>query len=234
MLKQQKNKFLEIIKENGFTPELFDAKEEGDIFTIFLRDSNFTFQVRSLGNRNHAFQCEYTLFTPDLAFIRLLKTTFPPSTLTIEDALAKFDKWLKKEVKNFLVEQSTPDFWKQIGFQDSTIDAEEPIINQAMFDKQDVSNFDEDEKEKLRLALAEFRLLIYKNFKPGKEQMNIVDERLNYLSDAMDRLNQFDWKSILVSSTVSISVALSLDTTRGKMLFDLLKQALSNVTYLLQ
>lgn len=127
----------------------------------------------------------------------------------------------------YLDELATPDLWEQIN-------QETPIVSEWMFEGQDTSEFLNEEKAQLRLSLNEFRLLIKENFDPTADQMNIVDERLNYLSDALDRLNKFDWKSVLLSSAVSIVTALSLDTARGKLLFDFLKQAFMHVVFLPQ
>jgi len=54
--------------------------------------------------------------------------------------------------------------------------------------------------------------------------MESIDDRLDYLTQAVDRLNKFDWKSLLISTIISISVALSFDTEKGKQLFNLFKQ----------
>jgi hypothetical protein len=74
------------------------------------------------------------------------------------------------------------------------------------------------------LALRDVRLLIVGRFSPAVPEMESIDDRLDYLTQAVDRLNKFDWKSLLISTIISISVALSFDTEKGKQLFNLFKQ----------
>jgi hypothetical protein len=74
------------------------------------------------------------------------------------------------------------------------------------------------------LALRDVRLLIIDRFAPSTAEMESIDARLNYLTQAIERLNRFDWKSLLISSIMSISVALSFDTEKGRQLYKLFKQ----------
>lgn len=74
------------------------------------------------------------------------------------------------------------------------------------------------------MALRDVRLLIVGRFSPAVPEMESIDDRLDYLTQAVDRLNKFDWKSLLISTIISISVALSFDTEKGKQLFNLFKQ----------
>lgn len=227
MLKKYRNGFLEIIDKNNLAPIQFDAIEEiiddRECFIISLKDTPLKFIVRGSSLSHHKFEYSYVQFVPNYT-----QTEYMPKH-TWEDIgsiYAKFDEWLKDHITVYMDDLLTPDLWEQIKLQ-------KPLMSTSEFIEHDTSHFSEEEKSQLRLSLSEFKLLIAENFKPTKEQMRIIDDRLNYVSDALDRLNKFDWKSILISTALSISVALSLDTARGKLLFDLLKKVLSNVIYLL-
>jgi hypothetical protein len=228
MLKKYKNGFFDLIQKSGFDPKLFDVSEETihdhDGFIITVRNSLLKFIARNNKLNRHELDCSYTRFLKNFPQAGY----FPQSGWEdIEFVYTHFEKWLKEDLQDYLDEAITPDLWEQANFQ-------RPLMSTAGFEKQDTSNYSDEEKAQLRLALSEFRLLIAENFKPTEEQMHVIDERLDYVSSALDRLNRFDWKSILLSTTISISIALSLDTARGKLLFDLLRRVLSNVLYLLQ
>jgi hypothetical protein len=75
--------------------------------------------------------------------------------------------------------------------------------------------------------------LIIKNFKPNKEELEVVDARLKYLSDAMEKHNKFDWKGIAINTVIAITIALSLNPEQGNKLFQLFKQVFAAVIYLL-
>jgi hypothetical protein len=82
--------------------------------------------------------------------------------------------------------------------------------------------------------VEEFRLLIVKTFAPPANEMKVVNERLDYLKEAVDRLNRFDWRSVAMSTLIGISTALTLDTEKGRILFGLFQQAFSTVVHLLK
>ena len=84
------------------------------------------------------------------------------------------------------------------------------------------------------MAIEELKLLIHKNLETTVEEQQVVNNRLDYLIEAMNRLNKFDWKSIAISSIMSISVALTLDTNKGQLLFDLFKKVFSIIPMLLK
>ncbi len=84
------------------------------------------------------------------------------------------------------------------------------------------------------MAIEELKLLIHKNLETTVEEQQVVNNQLDYLIEAMNRLNKFDWKSIAISSIMSISVALTLDTNKGQLLFDLFKKVFSIIPMLLK
>jgi len=227
MLKKYKNGFLEIIQRNKFDPKVFEVTEDDTAafkpFVLQVKDTPFRFVTRSSDRDFHVFDCAYTEFAPRFP----LSSYMPTGWGGIEFVYTKFEQWLNSDLKEYFNEQVTPDLWEQISSQESLIPLPLPS-------DQDFTNYSEEEKSQLRLALSEFRLLIAETFKPTQEQLKTIDARLNYASDALDRLNRFDWKSILISTTLAISIALSLDTARGRLLFELLKRILSNTVYLLQ
>jgi hypothetical protein len=227
MLKKHKNGFLDVIRKNNFDPKRFEATDDEksafEPFVLQMRDSPMKFIARTSNEDFNAFDCAWTKFAPNFP---LTKYT-PNGWGEIDLIYQKFEEWLRSDVSNYISETMTPNLWEQINLQ-------QPIISGSVLEGDDFSDFTDEEKAQLRLALSEFRALIIENLEPTEEQLKIIDARLSYVADALDRLNRFDWRSILISTVFSISVALSLDTTRGKILFDLLKGVFSNVVYLLK
>ena len=75
--------------------------------------------------------------------------------------------------------------------------------------------------------------MIVQNFDPNKEELESINARLEYLSDAMDKHNRFDWKGIAINTVIAITVALSLNPEQASQLFQLFRQVFSNLIYLL-
>ncbi len=94
---------------------------------------------------------------------------------------------------------------------------------------EDKTLFSKDEKIQIKLAINELKFLIIQNFSPNNEEQIIIDNRLDYLIDSVERLNKFDWKSLVLSTIISISISLSLDSEKGRLLFELLRKVFLNI-----
>ena len=96
------------------------------------------------------------------------------------------------------------------------------------------ANFNLDEKAQIKLAINDLKLLIHKSLETTEEEQILVNKRLDYLIDAVNRLNKFEWKSVAISTIMSISIALTLDTTKGQLLWDLFKKVFSIIPMLIK
>ena len=83
------------------------------------------------------------------------------------------------------------------------------------------------------MSINELKGLIINKFELLEEQQKIVNDRLDYLAEASGRLNKFDWKGTLVNTIMSMSIALSLDTEKGKILLKLFQRIFQNIKGLL-
>lgn len=224
ILKKYKNNLLTIIQESGLDPNLFTA-EDGTIdkvvfFIISLRDSQIRFAVKPYdGDFNRFIYC-FSVFRADFP---IGSNLFSPDidSLTIE-----FNKWLNGVVKPYLDDVSTPDLWH-------ILEETRSRTKYELGTPEDFESFSDEEKTQIRLSLNDFRLLIVENFNPNQEELKSVDARLEYLSDAIDKHNKFDWKGIAIATVINITIALSLNPEQGSQLFQLFKQIFSNVLYLL-
>jgi hypothetical protein len=240
MLKQHKNAFLEVIQKSGLDPELFSAEEqtgkEADLsivklfgggkytqtaLVIVLRDTPLKFIVGCASHSFYLFVRKYTAFAPGFPVISSYGTE------TAEKTLEAFDIWLDKVVKEYIKDNEAPDNWANLEmyssfFSGSNDPTEEP------------TEFTEAEKETVRQSINRFRRLVTETFKPSKEKEEFINERLDYLVKAVDRLSRFDWRGVAFSTIVSIAVNLSVDTEKGRVLYGLLQQAFQSALHLLK
>jgi len=223
ILTKDKNNLLTTIQESGIDPNLFTTKDKVinriNYFTIVLRDSPIKFTIK-LNDKYDNYSHYSSQFLVDFP------TSKEKSDNNIYEVLTAFEVWLNNVVKPYLDNISTPDLW-QI-FEETRSNAK----NESGM-PQDFEQFSAEEKIQIKLSLNDFKLLIVKNFKPAKEELALVDARLKYLSDALDKHNKFDWKGIAISTVISITIALSLSPEQGNQLFHLFKQVFSNILYLL-
>ena len=135
----------------------------------------------------------------------------------IDSLLDTFNDWLKNHVKVYLKEIETPDLWNQVS---ST------SISQIRFEEADShKSFNKSEKERIRIALGQFKTELIAQYKPASNEIDLIDKKLSYLADKLDELNRFDWQAVAISTIISISIALNLDTEKGQALFSMFKKA---------
>jgi hypothetical protein len=240
MLKKYKNGFIDIIKQQEMDPTSFHAEDstttrqltdtetmEESVFTVQFMDTGLKFVVRNAPYNLHAFDATWNRF--DVGFPE--SPTFLHDDFIypqdIDTVYEWFVRWLLGEVHVYVDEKTLPDLWAQIEQQRQLVTANRLLPHEISF-------FTEQEKPPLRTSIRQFRLLVCENFKPTQEQLGIIDERLDYLSKAVDRLNRFDWKSVALNTVLTVVVALSCDTEKGRLLWNLFEQAFAAVMHLLQ
>ena len=145
----------------------------------------------------------------------------------MEDLGKYFYSWLVDDVKPFLENQSLPDLWQQL-------EQQKPLVTGEQITDDETQPFSEEQKKLIRMSINEFRVVITKEFQPSKDEMKVIEDRLNYLSESLDRLNRFDWKSVAISTVMSISITLSLDTEKGNQLRASFKQIFTQAVNLLR
>lgn len=225
MLKKYKNGFINLIKEAGLSTENFKAYEEedsyGEYFKIEYSTGPFEFRIYENEDSYHSFNCFFQKFCPS--------GDFEESNygISIEEVYVCFGGWLEKHVKEYFNELLEPDLW-------DSIHPSEQLVSGNVISEEELQNFADSEKLQINLLINEFRLAIEQNFNPTQEQMNIIAGRLDYLGKGLDRLNRLDWRSLLLNSLISISIALSLNNEQGKVLYELFKQIFMKAIYLLQ
>lgn len=225
MLKQYRNGLLQLIQESGLNPGLFRPKftswEGDEAFEIGLKNSPLKFRVRNHPGNFSNFKWAYTYFEP--GFHMAETSTF----VDVMGLNATFSDWLQNHVKLYIKEKTEPDMWE-------LIESQTPLINGSEMSQEDTAVFSEDEKIRIRMSINEFRILLLKDYKPSEDELKAIDARLEYLSNAVDRLNKIDWRSVAITTLMTISTTLTLDTEKGRLLFDLFKQVFSSVLQLMQ
>jgi hypothetical protein len=227
ILKKQKNFLLGLVQECGLDPSLFTAEDDvtiggKDYFVVSVRDSPIVFAVRPCSGK----------FEESLYRCSQFREGFPLTGETYsgdwQETLANgFKEWLAGVVRPYLDDAATPDMWELLKESGSQ-------ARMATGTPEEFGHFTDEEKQRIRLSINEFRLVIINDFGPTKDQIKAIDDRLKYLSEALDKHNRFDWKGIAIQTTIAIIVALSLDTDQGAKLFHLFTRIFSNVLYLLR
>ncbi len=241
MLKKYKNGFIDLIRKHLLDPADFNVSEnksypvdacmsgEPRVVTIIrFKKTPLIFEVFENPTSLHAFGPNYTRF--DVGFPYLLHYRSGgeiKSKHRIGQVYDHFENWLSGQVIPYMEEMKQPDSWQQI-------EQQKQLVSADSLTEYDTSPFTEPEKQQARASIGQFRVLILESFGPIQEQLEVIDQRLDYLSAAVDRLNRFDWKGLALSIVVGIGINLCVDTEGGRRLFELFKRAFSGVLHLLQ
>lgn len=227
MLKKYKNIFLKIIIDQGFDPNDFSQKEllykKTPAFALKYRDTPLEFIARNSMDNYHDMDCIFTKFAPNFPLSDIIPDNdwFKP-----KDIFVIFERWLKEHLQEYLNDLNVPDMWEQV-------DKSKKIIEEISIGTNDQYLFSKDEKEEVRKALNIFKDHAGKELLLSEAQILLFSKRVDYLAGAVDRLTKFDWKNVAVSTIMSISIALSLDVEKGRLLFNLFKEAFKHTLKLI-
>lgn len=228
MLRRHTNALLQEILRSGLDPALFDAVENYDAhdhpgFDVRLRDSPLTFTIRNPEGRFEDFDYQFTEFGAGYPW-----TDIRPESgyVTFDQVLAVFREWVDTDIRDHLEDVALPDLWSQVNHARTMLGQVAGISSEELFS--------EDEKAQTRIAIQQFKLLVFKTFDPSPGEQAVVDQQLDHLANAVDRLGKFDWQGIALNTLISIGVTLSLDTEKGRILFGLFQQSLSYALHLLK
>jgi hypothetical protein len=248
MLKRYKNRFFHAIQGLGFDPAVFSAQTEkfnsvpdlpermtimrffrlmvGDdapqpepakgpertALVIRLKDTELWFGITD---------CPWSFDHGSFTFTRF-GPGFPKDPWSddapFEEILTEFERWLNLDVAKYLEEKALPDYWSEIEMSGSLGAETDVPVGEG-------EPFTPEEREEVRRAIRTFRGLVEHHFHPTAQQSDFINERLDYLSRAVDRLNRFDWRGVAVSMVGNVAVNLSVDHEGGRILFALFKQA---------
>lgn len=227
MRKKYKNELFEILMSSKYGIDSFRIKEEEVVNSltsdiIEVKNTPFYFVIRNSNDDFDAFDYQCVRYAPGFP----LSEIYPPQDFSDFDYIkTSFKSWINQTVTNYFEDMQEPDLWEEFINGNKTIN-----INEVDFNNQ--ANFSVDEKKQIELSLMELKLLIQNNLKTTSAEQIVVNNRIDYLIEACERLNKFEWKSLAISSMISISIALSLDTQKGHLIFELFKKVFSIIPLL--
>ncbi len=244
MLKQHKNILFDIVKNSqvpllGRIESFYKDEPEGKrvkrshCFVIHILDTPLSFWVWPDSNTPGAFHFRSTIFWANFPFGPWQEehpaiSHRQPYKLhySIEDVAWALEGWINSVVVQYFLEEALEDNWE-------LLKQYRPFISDSTFTQEDLQPFSLEEKEQIRTSLQVFQELLVQNYNPNEEQLELIEERLDYLSKALDRLNRFDWKGVTISTVIGIGINLGVDTNTGATLLRLLEKAFQAVRLLL-
>ena len=232
MRKVYKNELYRIIKEefnldpNKFT--LYDYSEESHpISEIRVFETDMKFIFANTPSSWEEFKYRSTLFTPQLKLGSWKPLDFNyKSFIRYDDVIKEFKNWISIGAKPFLEEFETIDKWKYFQFEANIFD-----LTGANFGQND--KFTMEEVNNISNSIDKLKRLLIDKFEPNPDQLEFLEERLEYIYNATLKQGKFDWSNTFIAIIISIAINMGVDTTTGKEFFDLIKIAFGSLKYLL-
>ena len=220
-----KNRIFELLDESGLNVDQFSynesANREGKSSAIIsLKNSKLQFEVVSPSHNYTSYTANFIRYAPHFPTMNM-----GGAGQTIDFILIGFKSWLKTEVKPYIEDVNTVDLWEQYKTGAEFFVVEEIQVN-------DLSFFTKDEQARIAMAVADFKQLIPSRIKMTDAQLASLNNKLDYLVESSKRVAKTDWKGIVIGIVASIIIALSLDTERGRMLWQLFSELFSTILLL--
>lgn len=223
ILKKYKNELFTVLETSGVSIDSFEVKnetkqnmlgQEMHTFKILLIDSPLYFTVIESPLSFDQFGVTYIKFAPK--FSEFDSAGFLVQADDFDTVKNKFMSWLNSDILNYLDDKNGFDLWK---------DYFSHNINFTKINYQDLSKFTAKEREQVKIGLDQFKISLITKITFDSRQLEAIGQRIKYLSEAVDRLDKTDWKSIAISTILSLITALSVDTNTGKLIIDLFKKS---------
>ena len=203
MSRNVKNLYFEIVKSLELNPELFGFIEDGQELTFQLLNSPLSYSVSPISGPGLRYQCVWNVYAPG----------FPQDGEVFEWDIKyvanHVAKWMLNSVQPYLADMEKPDLWTQY------VEGIESIPAFKTFEGE-FEQFSDDEKFQIKQSISNYRILVIENYNPTDEQLEEINEKLDYISQAVERLNRRDWIGVAISTVIGIGINLGVDTEGGR------------------
>jgi hypothetical protein len=201
LLTSQKNEIYNIIEKGDLSPNLFKFSEvKGNTGSItYVRYSDdFVFMI-------HYIQNGWSInYSPALA--RFSQSLSVSNWYEVLKYLKEWLNYLKREISQI-------DKWKRL-------EEQIELINISYSDNNDKFSAQEFEELRNRMFLLKGHLI---EINLPTDQLDILNSKIDHLTDLAISMNKFDWYSMFIGSIMSIIIQLGVTHENAKALWTLIK-----------
>lgn len=211
LMTSQKNELFKIIIAYEFEPDNFTWERgqsdfiPGSTPILAYKGTNFHLKFDQKDGRH------YATYSPGED--TLLKSVFPGAWLGLSQYFRQWLTFLKREILQ-------PDLWGDL----SKYQILDPIQTNA-----DNRPFTVLEYEQITSGINQMRAYIQSYGLANNEQMELVNEKFDYLLEAAKRQGRTDWVHTCVGILVSVSASCALAPEQTKTIWGILKNAITGV-----
>jgi hypothetical protein len=202
-----KNKIFEGIRNCSLSLENFTIETSNTVVDLTHKTTDFTFKFIQDPTSFDYFFARATHYEPAFPVKQFMSIT------DVNTVIKGFYSWLLDHLEPYIADQQEVDLLANYLHGAN-------LLNVEPVNYEDTDNFTPEQKQQIRIGFNDLKLLITRDYATSNEQLQIVNQRLEYLSGALDRMNKTDWKGIFISTVIGIITTLTLDTAKGNDLFN--------------
>lgn len=101
------------------------------------------------------------------------------------------------------------------------------------FDQNENTQFSYAQAQQIEGRLNQFRKNVVGEFKLTGKQVEVVDQKINYLIDRVKKLGRIDWRTIFVGTIVSLGMGLAMEPSKMKRLWALARECFESAVKLI-
>ncbi len=201
-------------KENTINPSRIVP-----ISTIVYKETPLHFEISCPFETFDQYRYRYTVFGPNYQW----SSYFPINQVGyFSDVYKGFQRWIVNQVDEYIKETLVTDLWEEYSKVPRAITFEKDNVF-------DASQFTQNEKQQISLALNDLKKLVIEKFTETQAQVELVSSNVEYLVEKVDILNKFDWRSVAIAVVVNICTGLMLDPDKAKMIWDWFVSLISTI-----
>lgn len=238
MLNKYKNLLFNSILEKGLKVDDFIYADKNPAFSqIIYKNTPLYFNIFVHPSSHNHFKVEHITHSPMFNSTNLIPSDFRPNfildsevihfenwnCMNFDTVLKCFNTWTDIEIKNYLNDLDIPDEWELYKNGNKILSIDEDINS---------DKFTEDQLKNVSVKLNEFKIFILNQYSPNSDQLNTIEEKINYLIDAANRNTIFDWRNITLSVLINIASTLMLDSEKAMQMFNFFKSLFITIIFL--
>ncbi|HLP12305.1 MAG TPA: hypothetical protein VK177_10275 [Flavobacteriales bacterium] len=213
LLVSQKDEIYKIIEDSGFSPLQFNLEEDpGD----FLRDAYSRLSLKNSDyyydffNRSNDSFSHYSVFCPGRSIY-----SEKAEVQTWEGHLRCLKEWFKNLRREIKAENK----WDRLNQE-----IQEVAVN---FEDNNSHKFTAHEYKQLTIKIDSLKLAIA-NINLLPDHLEVINNKLDHLTELAEDLNKFDWKNLFIGTIISVIIQLGVTQENAKSIWDCIKIIFSN------
>lgn len=222
ILKKHRNQLPKFLEDRGFTSSDFEIQETEFSIELKYKSSPMKFKFIRSKDSFVAYTYEFTRFAANFQ-----TKSYASKYISFEEILVSLDGWIKNHLKEYISDLQEVDYLSQWIYSSNSVE-----IEQIDFDS--VEPFKTDEIQQIKIGLDEVKYLVSKNLDLTETEISIVNKRIEYLADSLERTScKTDWKNIAISTLINLITTLSLNPEQASTLWAMFHKIVESIPKLM-